>query len=108
MIRDKVLILDPPYGGSQASYNAGFDGQHYWNFVKEMTGIAKSVIIFDRETNITLHQGLPICGIRQMRVNGKHKGDVEAVAIFKDGVWQNQVLVANQEVTEETATLWEV
>jgi hypothetical protein len=48
------------------------------------------VILFDRYDNL-LAQGFPVLDKRVMRVNGKHKADIESVSICEKGNW----LVAN-------------
>lgn len=70
-----VLILDPPYQGAQASYNKKFDYEAYWKFVEESKKKYKHIVLFDSECN------MPYKGYvtRKSRVNGKHKGGVEAM-----------------------------
>jgi len=86
-IKNKLLILDPPYETSQASYNTKFDYPRYWQFVQEMKEVASAIILFDKQENL-LKQNIPTCGNRNMRVNGKRAGSVESIAIFRNGKWQ--------------------
>jgi site-specific DNA-adenine methylase len=81
LMEGKVVVFDPPYEGSQASYNTAFDYEKYWELVKTVSKIAKTVIIFDSKKNIEKH-GYETLNTRKMRVNGKHQGDVEAIAIL--------------------------
>lgn len=78
--KDKVVILDPPYEGSQAAYNRPFDYKEYWEFVKKITPLAKAVILFDKKDNLE-KAGYEVLATRKMRVNGARPGDMEAVAI---------------------------
>lgn len=79
----KVVVFDPPYEGSQAAYNKEFDYKAYWKFVKEVSLVAKAVLIFDTKKNLQ-KQKLKIVATRNMRVNGKHAGSQEALAILGD------------------------
>lgn len=83
---NKMIILDPPYEGSQASYNVGFNYHDYWKWVSEIIPLAKYVFLFDRSTNI--ERKLKISQIRylnqkKLRVNGKYDGDVETLVLLK-------------------------
>ena len=86
-----VTVLDPPYEGSKASYNAsGFDYTYYWDWVsKHLRGI---VVIFDRMSNLQ-KRGIPLYSTRPMTVNGKQRGDVEAMAIFNGVDWECSTLI---------------
>lgn len=83
--RDKVVIFDPPYEGSKAAYNKSFDYDKYWEFVKQVSKVAKTVIIFDAQRNIE-KAGYQVIETRQMRVNGARPGDVEAMAILGENL----------------------
>lgn len=78
--KDKVVIFDPPYEGSQTAYNKVFDYQAYWAFVKQVSKIAETVIIFDTQANIE-KAGYTVIETRKMRVNGSKEGSLEAMAI---------------------------
>lgn len=80
-IENSVIVLDPPYEGSKASYNSSFDYKEYWYFVNEIKRVANPLIIFDSETNLE-KQGYLNMRTRKMRVNGKYKGNVEAMVII--------------------------
>lgn len=89
-LRDAVVVLDPPYQGSKASYNHfEFDYEQYWDWVTAIRKLPKAIIIFDRERNLKLRE-IPSISSRKMRVNGKHKGDVEKMAIFDNGAWREE------------------
>ena len=79
-----IVVLDPPYEGSQAAYNGnGFDYDAYWARVRELT--AKfDVLLFDRESNIEKH-GYEVHATRRMRVNGARPGDSEALSVIPKG-----------------------
>lgn len=81
LFKDKVVILDPPYEGSQAAYNKKFDYVAYWKFVKAVSKIAKATLIFDTKSNIE-KAGYKVIATRKMRVNGSKDGDIEALAII--------------------------
>jgi site-specific DNA-adenine methylase len=86
-IKDKVLVLDPPYEKKQASYNttkqgSGFDYKKYWNYVNRISKVSKTTIIFDTKNNIEKNLNVKISYTRKMRVNGKHEGDLEAMYIL--------------------------
>lgn len=82
----KVVVIDPPYEGSQASYNGAFDYAEYWKRVSEITKVAKAVVLFDSVENIE-RRGIPVLDTRKMRVNGARQGHGEGLAIFQDGAW---------------------
>jgi site-specific DNA-adenine methylase len=79
--RNKVVIFDPPYEGSQAAYNIAFDYEAYWEFVKAVSKIAKTVILFDTKENIK-KAGYKVLDTRKMRVNGARPGSEEAISII--------------------------
>lgn len=80
-LKGKVVVLDPPYEGSKAAYNTTFDYKEYWDFVKKVSKIADTVILFDSKKNIE-KAGYEVLATRKMRVNGSRAGDVEAIAII--------------------------
>ena len=86
LLKGKVVIFDPPYEGSQASYNSKFDYHQYWNYLNEAKKVAKIVIVFDRSSNLE-KQNIPVIDKRKMRVNGLHAGDSEGLAIYENGEW---------------------
>lgn len=86
---NKVVVVDPPYEGSQAAYNKEFDYPAYWRFVREVAQVAKTVLIFDSEANL-LKQGLTVVATRKMRVNGKHQGSLEALAVLGENRFKSQ------------------
>ncbi|WIB65668.1 DNA adenine methylase [Curtobacterium sp. MCBD17_040] len=79
-----IVVLDPPYEGSQAAYNGnGFNYDAYWNRVHEL--VAKfDVLLFDRQANIEKH-GYEVSATRKMRVNGARPGDSEALSVIPKG-----------------------
>jgi site-specific DNA-adenine methylase len=90
LIKDKLLILDPPYEDSQTAYNGEFDYGQYWEFVNEIKSVVDRLILFDREENLKRQNILPI-GQRKMRVNGSRPGGTESIAIFSKGQWQERI-----------------
>jgi len=93
LLSGKVVVLDPPYQNKQASYNDTktkkkdvFDYPKYWDYVRNLTTIAQTVIVFDTQDNIrnNLKGFANVMGLqtRKMRVNGKHDGDLEAMCIL--------------------------
>lgn len=76
---DAVVVLDPPYEGSQASYNTAFDYDAYWERV-DVLRERFTTIVFDRVDNLISHD-LDVHGVRKMRVNGARPGDEEGMAI---------------------------
>jgi len=77
-----VAVLDPPYESKQAAYNsASFDYGRYWDFVHKCLDMFRVVIIFDCDVNMRAH-GFHDYDTRKMRVNGKHKGSLEAMCII--------------------------
>ena len=77
-----VAVLDPPYESKQAAYNsARFDYARYWDFVHKCMDVFRVVIIFDCDVNMRAH-GFNDYDTRKMRVNGKHKGALEAMCII--------------------------
>ena len=85
--KERVAVFDPPYQGSQASYNGNFDYPKYWDFVKEVTPLCEAVILFDRLSNL-LEQNYKLedIQVRKMVVNGKYKPDTEAMVIINNRV----------------------
>lgn len=79
--KNKVVVFDPPYEGAQAAYNNTFDYEAYWVFVKKVSKVAKTTIIFDTESNIK-KAGYHVLATRKMRVNGSRPGSLEAMAII--------------------------
>lgn len=101
-LKDRVVVSDPPFDGSKAAYNSqSFDYGVYWAKMRSLIEKAeqdkiKALVLFDRRSNLD-KQNIPIIEIRKMRVNGKHDGDEEAIAIYEKGGWltsltQNKVL----------------
>ena len=89
LLEGRVVVLDPPYQNKQASYNANkFDYDKYWKFVKSLRGVARTIIIFDTAGNIKSNLGVDSLVTRNMRVNGKHPGDIEAVCILGENLCQ--------------------
>ncbi len=77
-----VAVLDPPYESKQAPYNtADFDYKQYWKFVRRCMDSFRVVIIFDCDVNMRA-RGFHNYDTRKMRVNGKHKGALEAMCII--------------------------
>lgn len=85
----KVVILDPPYEGSKTAYNKVLDYDAYWKFVKKVSKVASAVLIFDTKSNIE-KAGYEVVGTRKMRVNGSRPGDVEALAIIGENLYQKE------------------
>lgn len=87
-LKDKVVVSDPPYFGSKASYNADskWNRKLYWDYVGCATQVAKAVIVFDRIENLK-SAGIPALSERTMRVNGKYKAGCEQMAVFENGEW---------------------
>jgi len=89
---DVIIVLDPPYEGSQAAYNAvvgtgeasvnnnEFDFNAYWERVEQLRQ-KFDIILFDRKDNIERH-GYHVDAVRKMRVNGARPGDVEAMSVL--------------------------
>src|SRR5690606_9105026 len=80
LFKNKVVVFDPPYEGSKTAYNNVLDYKAYWAFVKEVSKVAETVIIFDSKANIE-KAGYQVWGTRKMRVNGSRPGSEEAMAI---------------------------
>ena len=82
-----VAVLDPPYASKQAAYNSpGFDYERYWDFVHKCIAVFRVVIMFDWDVNMR-GRGFSNYDTRKMRVNGKHKGALEAMCIIdKEGL----------------------
>jgi site-specific DNA-adenine methylase len=81
LYKDYVVILDPPYQGSLASYNTSFNYEEYWAFVEDIKNKVPVLIIFDRESNLKKHFSIEEFQYRKMTVNGKYQGDIEAMVI---------------------------
>jgi site-specific DNA-adenine methylase len=77
-----AVIMDPPYEGSNAAYNKKFNYSDYWDFIQFIKERANPLVIFDRQCNINKHFPQYEPKLRMMRVNGKCKGDVEAMIIY--------------------------
>ena len=101
LMAGKVVISDPPYESSKASYNKEFDYDKYWEFIHEISKIAKTVIIFDTKDNLERRLGQPILETRKMRVNGKHKGDVEAISILGENRIVQKEYIENSDDYQE-------
>lgn len=87
-LKGHVIILDPPYEGSQASYNnTSWNPAEYERFITECKKAKpKALIVFDRAFNLK-KMDILINSTQNMRVNGKYDGDEEAMAIWRDGDW---------------------
>lgn len=92
LFKDKVVIFDPPYEGSKAAYNNKFDYNKYWEFVKDVEKVAKTIILFDTQSNIE-KAGYKVIATRKMRVNGAKKGDVEAMSIIGENKLNSDLTV---------------
>lgn len=86
LLQNKIVISDPPYEGSKASYNNKFNYEQYWNYINDIKDICKTLIIFDRKINLE-KQNISVLNTRKMRVNGAYPGDIEAIAIYENGKW---------------------
>lgn len=85
---DSVLVIDPPYQNTQASYNKeAFDYEYYWQYVLLNENICKTVIIFDFLDNMLSNNNVTT---QKSRVNGKHEGNIEACFIFEDSLKEGQ------------------
>ena len=78
---DDVLILDPPYKNTVASYcKEDFDYGFYWEWVKKQQDICKTIILFDFQDNFpkfvqkNMHVLSPE---RKSRINGARRGNKE-------------------------------
>lgn len=78
----RVVVLDPPYQGGKAAYNQAFDYDAYWRYVEEVRKVAFKVVLFDIEGNIAPRYPQVQLQRRKMRVNGKYRGNIEAMAIL--------------------------
>ena len=90
LLKGKVVVLDPPYQGSQASYNTKFDYEEYWLYMESIKYFADTVILFDRKSNL-VEQGIPVVAERKMRVNGARQGDTECMAIYSGGKYATKL-----------------
>lgn len=89
-MRNSVVIMDPPYEGSQASYNnIKFDYEQYWDWLLAIRKIPSAIIVFDRTSNLD-KKNIPCISARKMRVNGQRDGDSESMAIFHNGFWRQE------------------
>lgn len=80
LLPNSVLVFDPPYQTSQASYNdKGFNYKEYWEFVHRHIDEGYTTVIFD------LVENLPKAPVmtRKMRVNGARQGNVEGMCIYE-------------------------
>lgn len=99
----KVIIADPPYESTKAAYcSSNFDYTLYWKIMVNLAnqvrkGNLKALILFDRAANLE-KQKVKIIETRKMRVNGKHRGDEEAIAIFENSQWLTSLDQINQKV----------
>lgn len=83
-----VLIIDPPYQNSQASYNdKSMNYKFFWSWVDSVKDICETMIIFDHIDNLET-QNIPVFKTRTMTVNGKYKPNTEAMAIYEKGEWR--------------------
>ena len=90
LFRDAVVILDPPYLGSSASYNSTWNGEKYLDFVNTCMGAASSVVIFDKRENLS-RWGFKEASSRSMCVNGKYATATESVAVFHNGSFHSSI-----------------
>lgn len=94
--KDYVLILDPPYENSKASYvNNQFDYQLYWEWVRLNENICKTIIVFDHIENLPFK---PI-DTKKNRVNGAKMGNVEGYFVFEDSYksgLKGEILIADR------------
>jgi site-specific DNA-adenine methylase len=79
---DVVLILDPPYEGAQAAYNETFDFHYYWEYVRMNEDIAKTMVLFDYESNLPF----PAMDKRTTRPNGARTKNSEGIFIFEESL----------------------
>lgn len=84
---NKVVILDPPYEGTQAAHSeTAFDYNDYWNFVFSLIPRAKKILLFDRKKNVEKHikiNQILYLNQRRMCINGKYNSDIETFVILK-------------------------
>lgn len=88
LFENAVVVLDPPYQSTKASYNNNkFDYIEYWEYVKHINSFVETIILFDTKDNIDKNIKIPIQTYQKnIRVNGKHKGNVESMVILNKGV----------------------
>jgi len=104
-LKDRVIISDPPFQDSQAAYNTkSFDYALYWKKMQSLVDKAEqnkiqALVLFDRRSNLE-KQGIPIIEIRKMRVNGKHDGGEEAIAIYEQGGWLTSLTATKLKVCD--------
>ena len=78
LLKDKVVISDPPYENAKAGYNTSFNYHEYWNFIKSLEGTCE-LIIFDYIENMpikTTHK-------QTLVPNGQQKKTIECMYEFK-------------------------
>lgn len=87
MSHEVIVVLDPPYEGSKASYNATFDYEKYWDYVRLLAQSNFRLMIFDHVSNLEKH-GYFVFEGRRMRVNGGKDGNWEGLSLvnFPDDV----------------------
>lgn len=85
---DSVLVLDPPYENTVASYvvNSNFDYHKYWEYVRLNENICKAIILFDFVRNLPF----PTNQTRKSRANGARTGNLEGMFIFEDQLREGQ------------------
>jgi site-specific DNA-adenine methylase len=77
-----VVVFDPPYENSKASYNSkSFDYNAYWEYVEQARKVA-DVVVFDSADNLLSRYPDVEMQFRKMRVNGRYKGGQEALALL--------------------------
>ncbi len=87
----KVVISDPPYQKTKDNYVVykradKFNYDNYWDYVKTISKVAKSVIVFDTDINLKRSLGTRDFTVRKMRVNGKYNGGNEAMCILGENL----------------------
>lgn len=82
LLKNAIVVIDPPYEGSQASYNGKFDYHLYWQMVQKIEGICSKIILFDNSKNLPFEN----IKTRRMVANGKHKKNEEGMFIFEDSL----------------------
>jgi len=87
LFKGKVVVSDPPYETSQASYNTKhFNYKDYWEYIERIKNVCSTLIVFDRQQNF-INRDIPVIKTRPMRVNGGRPGDFEALSIYEYGEW---------------------
>ena len=78
LLENKVVVFDPPYENSQASYNYDiFDYHQYFEYIRLLEGSA-TILLFDNIDNLPFNNYKS----RAMVVNGKHKKNSEGLFEF--------------------------